>query len=91
MEALGVTKVQNAVKVGDTVSDIKEGKNAGLISVGILEGSSEMALTEEEYEALPKKEKEEKLRRVTEKYQTAGADYIIRNMSELIPLLREIE
>ena len=31
-------------KVGDTVADIKEGKNAGVITVGIIEGSSVMGL-----------------------------------------------
>ena len=90
MEALGVTKVQNVMKVGDTVSDIKEGKNAGAIAVGILEGSSEMALTEEEYEALSDAEKEEKLAKVTRRYQEAGADYMIRNMSELVELVNKI-
>lgn len=43
------------MKVGDTVSDILEGKNAGLVTVGILEGSSVMGLTQEEYEALSEK------------------------------------
>lgn len=90
METLGVSKVQNVIKVGDTVSDIKEGKNAGVISVGILEGSSEMALSEEEYEALSDAEKKEKLAKVTKRYQEAGADYIIRNMSELVELVNKI-
>lgn len=29
MEALGVTDARRVAKVGDTVSDIREGKNAG--------------------------------------------------------------
>ena len=90
MEALGVTKVQNVMKVGDTVSDILEGKNAGVISVGILEGSSEMALTEEEYAALSDKEREERSARVMKRYQEAGADYVIRNMSELVEFVNKI-
>lgn len=52
LEALEVTSVNAAIKVGDTVSDIKEGKNAGLISVGVTEGSSVMGLSEEEFNAL---------------------------------------
>ena len=90
METLGVTKVQNVMKVGDTVSDILEGKNAGVISVGILEGSSEMALTEEEYAALSDKEREERSARVMKRYQEAGADYVIRNMSELVEFVNKI-
>ena len=30
MEALGLSDVRRVMKVGDTVSDIKEGKNAGV-------------------------------------------------------------
>ena len=44
--------MKNAVKVGDTVSDIKEGVNAGVWSAGVIEGSSELGLSEEEFEAL---------------------------------------
>ena len=42
LEALNVSSVNGAIKVGDTAADIKEGKNAGLISVGVVEGSSVM-------------------------------------------------
>lgn len=34
----GVPSVQTVIKVGDTVSDIREGKNAGVRSLGVLEG-----------------------------------------------------
>ena len=42
MEKLELKDVSRVMKVGDTVSDILEGKNAGLVTVGILEGSSVM-------------------------------------------------
>lgn len=90
MEALKITDVRNVVKVGDTVSDIKEGKNAGVISVGVLEGSSEMALTEEEYEQLTESEKEACLAKVTEVFKEAGADYVIRNMNNLVELIETL-
>ena len=51
MEALGVIDARRVAKVGDTVSDIREGKNAGCISIGVIEGSSEMAMTQDEFEA----------------------------------------
>ena len=51
--------MRRVLKVGDTISDIKEGKNAGVWSAGIVVGSSEMGLTQEEYEALSPEEKEE--------------------------------
>ncbi len=40
LEALRISSVSAAIKVGDTTADIKEGKNAGLLSIGVIEGSS---------------------------------------------------
>lgn len=57
MEALKSASVAEVMKVGDTVSDIREGKNAGAFTVGVIEGSSEMALTEAEYDALSEAKK----------------------------------
>ena len=91
MEALKVSSVDAVVKVGDTVADIKEGKSAGIISIGIVEGSSIMGLSEEEYEQLSDVQKEENIRRVQKVYESCGADYIIMNMSELPALIETIE
>lgn len=44
METLGI--VRKVLKVGDTASDIKKGKHAGVWSAGVIVGSSEMGLTE---------------------------------------------
>ena len=87
MEALHVQSVNTVMKVGDTISDIKEGKNAGVYTVGVVEGSSEMGLTQAEYEALPEKEREARIRAVTQRFVDAGADAVIRDMRELIGLL----
>lgn len=87
MQQLGVRDVRNVVKVGDTVADIKEGIAAGVISVGIIEGSSIMGLSEAEYQKLSDEEKTEQCNRVRAVYEKAGADYVIRNMSELTTLV----
>lgn len=86
LEKLNVSSVRNAVKVGDTVADIREGKNAGLVSVGIIEGSSAMGLTEEEYQSLSEAERTERDETVIRAYREAGADYVIRHMGELLSL-----
>lgn len=90
MQQLGVHDVRNVVKVGDTVADIKEGLAAGVISVGIIEGSSVMGFSEEEYKKLSGEEKTEHCKRVRAVYEKAGADYVIQNMSELTILVRLI-
>lgn len=91
LEALGVSSVNAAIKIGDTVADIKEGKSAGMISVGIIEGSSVMGYTEAEYEALSLEQKAAEADKVRKVYGACGADYVIGNMSELMALIDEIE
>ncbi len=87
MEKLKVSSVQKVMKVGDTVADIKEGQNAGVITVGVIEGSSVMGCTQKEYEALSAEEKMVECRRVEKIYKEAGADYVIKDLSDLPELL----
>ena len=91
MRQLGLRNVHTVMKVGDTISDIQEGVNAGVISVGVLEGSSEMGLTEQEYEALSEAGKKAAKERLTQSYREAGADYVIDHMGCLCDLIDEIE
>ncbi len=91
MEVLNISNVDAVIKVGDTVSDIEEGVNAGVTSVGIIEGSSVMGLTKNEFDTLSDAEKEAEAIRVTEVYKKAGANYVIKNMSELCKLIDVIE
>lgn len=87
MEALEVTSIEHVIKVGDTISDIKEGKNAGVLSVAVLEGSSEMGLSQEEYEALSEEEKQDLCEKTKQNFLKAGADYVIRDMSDLLGIV----
>lgn len=90
MKALGVSDVKHVVKVGDTVSDVKEGVNAGVWSVGVVEGSSELGLSQEEFEALSDQEREAACRKAEETFRAAGAHFVIRNLSELPQLVRTL-
>lgn len=87
MEELKLSDVRKVIKVGDTVSDIKEGKQAGMESVGVLEGSSVLGLSQKEYEALSDAEKEEKLKEAENTFMEAGADYVIRDIRGLLDIL----
>lgn len=91
MIELHISSVKNVIKVGDTISDIQEGVNAGVIVVGVIEGSSTLGLNEEEFNALTPKERNRAIERVKEAYLDAGADYVINNLSELIALIQEVE
>lgn len=91
LEALGVSSVDAAVKVGDTVSDVKEGLAAGLFTVGVLEGSSEMGLTQQEFEALDKAAQDAECARVESVFRKAGAQAVVRTMADLPQLLVQVK
>lgn len=84
MEELKVSSVARVVKVGDTISDILEGKQAGVFTIGILEGSSLMGLSRTDYEALSDEEKKDRLEAAEAQYREAGADAVIRDIRGLM-------
>lgn len=87
MQELKLQDVSKIMKVGDTVSDIKEGKNAGVVSVGIIEGSSAMGLKEDEYNKLTNEEKEKICEKTSELFFEAGADYVVKDIRGILELL----
>lgn len=88
MEALKVSSVERVIKAGDTISDIREGKNAGVFTVGIIEGSSEMGLSKEEYLALTPQARQEREDDVRKAYFAAGADLVAQDIRDVLELVR---
>lgn len=88
LEALQVSSAAKAIKAGDTVSDILEGKNAGMFTIGILEGSSVMGLHQDEFEALTEAEKEERVAAAKKKFKDAGADAVVRDIRGVLDYIR---
>lgn len=80
---LGIYPMSHIVKVGDTKSDVKEGVNAGCWSIGVVIGSNEMGLHEEETLSLTSAQLEEMIQTVTNRFYDNGAHYVIRTMREL--------
>ena len=70
--------------------DIKEGVNAKVWSVGVILGSNEMGLTEEETDNLTADELEDRMVEVRNRMLEAGASYVIRNIEELPALIQTI-
>lgn len=91
MKKFKIKSVDSVIKVGDPIADIIEGVNAGVIAVGILEGSSLMGFSEEEYNALSVEEQEAEKEKARMQYIANGANYVINNMSELCSVIDEIE
>ena len=83
MAKFQIASVEQVVKVGDTVADIQEGKHAGVLSLGVLEGSSVMGYTQAEYEALPQAERQAAKDRAREIFLAAGADGVLDTLDQL--------
>src|SRR5262249_33288425 len=80
-----------AVKIGDTVSDIQEGLNAGMWTVGVTATGNEIGLSEAQRAALPVEDRQRRLARAGDNLTAAGAHYVIESVARLEPILEQIE
>ena len=87
MEALDVYPPHLVVKVGDTPVDIADGLNAGAWSVGVIDSSNEMGLSEAEFVALSDTEREARRGHVRERFLAAGAHATIDTLAKLPDLI----
>lgn len=87
---LAIPSVDNVVKVGDTIADIKEGVNAKVWSIGIITGSNEMGITEEEYNRRTSDELAALKQEVRERMMAAGAHFVLDNITELPACIEKI-
>ena len=80
-----------AVKVGDTPSDIAEGLNAGMWTVGVTSTGNEIGLSAEEFSALPGDERQTRVAQACHRLSAAGAHYVVDSVALLLPVLDEID
>lgn len=88
---LGIFPPKSVIKVGDTVSDIQEGRNAGVWTVAVILGSSEFGLTQDEAESMHADELAERMNQTRLTFEQAGADYIIGSIAQLPAVIEELE
>ncbi len=89
MQQFGIAGVHEVVKVGDTVSDIREGKRAGVLSLGVIKGSSVLGLTQTEFDALSADERAQACGKARQTFLDAGADAVLQDITELPAWLGE--
>ncbi|VDG17973.1 phosphonoacetaldehyde hydrolase [Lactobacillus sp.] [Lactiplantibacillus mudanjiangensis] len=89
-DQLEVTDLTQVLKVGDSINDILEGQNADTITVGIVEGSNLIGLSEDDFAALSIPQQALLRAKVASQYEAAGADHILLSMSELPALIDAI-
>ncbi len=87
---LGIYPMQAMVKVGDTLSDIAEGLNAGMWTVGISRTGNAMGLGEEELAKLGQKTLSGRLQQVSREFFAAGAHYVLPAVADLPGVIETI-
>jgi len=91
LEKLGISSINEVVKIGDTVADIHEGKNAGCVSAGVVKGSSMLGLREAELSEKSEAEVSSLFEATKHAYKEAGADFVIGDITELPNLIAVID
>jgi phosphonoacetaldehyde hydrolase len=79
------------VKIGDTPSDIAEGLNAGMWTIGVTRTGNEVGLSKSEFDALSAADRAEVERKARGRLRVAGAHYIAEAVAECDPFLLEID
>jgi phosphonoacetaldehyde hydrolase len=87
---LNVYPMQSMIKIGDTLQDIRAGFNAGMWTVGVTQTGNELGLSEEEVRATNPEQLDTALKRITDTFKEAGADYVVTGIWEIIPVVTEI-
>ncbi|MDX2137301.1 MAG: phosphonoacetaldehyde hydrolase [Chloroflexota bacterium] len=88
---LNIYPMATVVKVGDTVPDIEEGRNAGAWTVGISMTGNELGLSAAEVAALAPAELTARLDAITARLYEASAHYVVRSIADLPLLLDTID
>jgi len=86
-----VYPLEAVVKVGDTVSDIEEGLNAGTWSIGVSATGNMIGLTENDWHALPQNQRTDRLQDARAKFLKAGAHYVVDTLADLNQVIDQIE
>jgi phosphonoacetaldehyde hydrolase len=78
-------------KIGDTPSDIQEGLNAGVWSVGVAATGNMNGLPYAEFQALPASQQQARLAVARAELEKAGAHYVVDSLAEVDPVLDDID
>lgn len=89
-ERLNISSMPELIKIGDTIVDVQEGRNAGTWSIGLLEGSSLIGLGPDEVPKISVAEFNTLKNKARKEYMSAGADFVIDSLHDLPEIIEEI-
>jgi phosphonoacetaldehyde hydrolase len=88
---LRIYPLSACVKIGDTESDMEEGLNAGMWTIGVTRSGNTVGLSETDWLQLDHGEQGKLLAGAEQELRSAGAHYIAETVAHTLPLLDEIE
>jgi len=90
-QLLGVYPPRTCVKIGDTVVDIEEGRNAGMWTIGVTGTGNLIGVDQAQWALLSAERKKVQLDRARKILIEAGADFVAENLASCNQALAKIE
>lgn len=90
-QLLDVYPPKTCVKIGDTVVDMEEGRNAGMWTIGLTRTGNLVGVDSEQWAHLPEATKNAYLDRAKKLLIEAGADYVAEDLASCNQALAKIE
>ncbi len=87
---LNVYPMAAMAKIGDTVADIQEGRNAGMWTIGVIRCGNEIGLPQAELEQMDPEELRRRMDTVARSFRDAGAHYVAEDLGDCVPILEDI-
>jgi phosphonoacetaldehyde hydrolase len=87
---LQVYPLEAVVKIGDTISDVEAGLNAGMWTVGLTQSGNELGISGQEASQLSAQELKAKTDLIADRYRDAGAHYVAAGIWEVLPVIELI-
>lgn len=87
---LQVYPFEAMIKIGDTVSDIQEGRNAGMWTIGLTQSGNELGIPEGQVESLSPEDLNQRLDSIEKRFRAAGAHYVVKGIWDCLDVVDDI-
>lgn len=79
-----------AVKIGDTIADVEEGRNAGMLVIAVAASGNETGLSRADWYALKDADRLARVETARRKLRAAGADWVVDSVADVWPILQRL-
>ncbi len=87
---LNIYPLEAMIKIGDTLSDVQEGLNAGMWTIGLTRSGNELGLSEVEVAGMDAGDLTRRLSVIDAAYRDAGVHYVAEGIWAVLPLIDDI-